>query len=60
MADAWVLGANVRVLPGAWPSEGGGREGLGPTGINRNQGAESTLAWLASVETIAALRAKAR
>jgi hypothetical protein len=35
---------------------GGCRDGLGPDGANVNQGAESTLAWLLSVERVRELR----
>ena len=49
-AYRWFLGANDLDLPLASPSDGGCFDGLMPTGLNRNQGAESILALqLASV-----------
>ncbi|PAX07153.1 glycosyltransferase family 4 protein [Sphingomonas lenta] len=40
----WFLGANDLGLPLASPNDGGCFDGLMPTGLNRNQGAESILA----------------
>lgn len=55
-AYEWFLGNNdLRVLL-AEPERGACRDGLGPEGPSGNQGAESTLAWLLSVERIRALR----
>lgn len=45
-ALAWFLGRNLAGLPLVDPATGGCHDGLGPDGVNRNQGAESTLAWL--------------
>jgi hypothetical protein len=49
-AYAWFTGANDLGLPVADPSEGACHDGLGASGLNPNQGAESTLAWLVAVE----------
>ena len=43
-AYAWYLGQNDLDLPLASPLDGGCFDGLMPTGLNRNQGAESILA----------------
>ena len=43
-AYAWYLGANDLELPLATAADGGCFDGLMPTGLNRNQGAESILA----------------
>jgi glycosyltransferase involved in cell wall biosynthesis len=43
-AYAWYLGQNDLDLPLASPADGGCFDGLMPTGLNRNQGAESILA----------------
>jgi glycosyltransferase involved in cell wall biosynthesis len=43
-AYAWYLGANDLGLPLATANDGGCFDGLMPTGLNRNQGAESILA----------------
>lgn len=51
----WFLGKNTvnRVL---YDSETGGcRDGLQPSGVNENQGAESTLSWLLSLTAIRSL-----
>ena len=32
------------------PGTGAGFDGLGPTSVNQNRGAESTLAWLATAQ----------
>jgi glycosyltransferase involved in cell wall biosynthesis len=55
----WFLGKNPvkRVL---YDYETGGcRDGLQPSGVNENQGAESTLAWLLSLLAIRAMEADA-
>jgi len=54
-AYGWYLGRNAIGTPPADPADGSCRDGLSPAGINANRGAESTLAWLSSVETLAAL-----
>jgi hypothetical protein len=43
---AWFTGQNVSGLSLCDPETGGCRDGIGPDGLNQNQGAESTLAWL--------------
>ena len=43
-AYGWFLGRNDLDLPLASPQDGGCYDGLMPTGLNRNQGAESILA----------------
>jgi hypothetical protein len=45
-AYAWFLGANDHGVPIARPRDGACHDGLTTTGVNANQGAESTLAWL--------------
>jgi hypothetical protein len=49
-AFAWFLGANDLRLPVADPERGAGHDGLTATGLNANQGAESTLMWLIALE----------
>ncbi|MBP1705049.1 MAG: glycosyl transferase group 1 [Chloroflexi bacterium] len=51
-AYAWYLGTNDLGLPVAEPSRGAAFDGLGPAGVNANQGAESTLMWLTALEVI--------
>ena len=58
-AFAWFTGANDLGLPVADPAEGACRDGLGPGGLNPNQGAESTLAWLVAVERMRTRRSDA-
>lgn len=48
-AFAWFLGKNDLGIPLYDPSTGGCFDGLEPTGVNRNQGAESLLAFLLSL-----------
>jgi glycosyltransferase involved in cell wall biosynthesis len=55
-AYRWFLGANDHGIALADPDRGACRDGLGADGANRNEGAESTLAWLLSVERIRELR----
>ena len=55
-AYAWFLGANDAGVAVADPRHGAGFDGLTPTGVNTNQGAESTLMWLTAVEHIRAMR----
>jgi glycosyltransferase involved in cell wall biosynthesis len=45
----WFLGRNDLGQPVADVATGGCRDGLHPDGVNQNQGAESTLAWLHSL-----------
>lgn len=55
-AYAWFLGENDLGVTIADPARGAGADGLTPTGINTNEGAESTLMWLMALEHIRALR----
>ncbi len=58
-AYGWFTGANDLGLPVADPVEGACHDGLGRSGLNPNQGAESTLAWLVAVERMRVRRASA-
>lgn len=51
VAHGWFLGANVHGI--ALASEGGCCDGLDEAGVNRNQGAESTLCYLMSAIALA-------
>ena len=53
----WFLGHNDLNMPIYDPKTGGCRDGLMMDGINQNQGAESTLAWLLSLMTLQKLYA---
>jgi hypothetical protein len=53
---AWFLGANDLGLDVADPGRGAGRDGLTATGVNANEGAESTLMWLIALEHVRAMR----
>jgi hypothetical protein len=55
-AYGWFLGANDVGVPVAEPGHGACFDGLEPDGVNANQGAESTLAWLLAVEHVRAMR----
>jgi len=55
-AYRWFLGVNDHGVPLADPDRGACRDGLGADGANGNEGAESTLVWLLSVERIRELR----
>jgi hypothetical protein len=57
LAYAWFLGRNDLDLAVANPARGAGSDGLTPSGLNTNEGAESTLMWLIAAEHIRALRA---
>ncbi len=48
----WFLGHNDLNLPLYDPKTGGCRDGLMADGINQNEGAESSLAWLLSLMTL--------
>ncbi len=52
MSFNWFLGHNDLNMPLYDPKTGGCRDGLMVDGINQNQGAESTLAWLLSLLTL--------
>jgi hypothetical protein len=55
-AYGWFLGANDLGIRIADPKRGAGADGLTPTGVNTNQGAESTLMWLMAAEHVRARR----
>ena len=57
MCFNWFLGHNDLNLPLYDPKTGGCRDGLMADGINQNEGAESTLAWLLSLMTLQKLYA---
>lgn len=50
LAAAWFLGRNDSGTPMLDPTTGGGFDGLEPAGRNENQGAESTLALLSTLQ----------
>jgi hypothetical protein len=56
-AYGWFLGRNDALAPVADPTSGAGADGIGPAGVSRNQGAESTLMWLIALEHIRGMRA---
>lgn len=60
LAAAWFTGDNVTGVPMADLATGGGFDGLTPLGRNANQGAESTLALLATMQLAAAVAGEAR
>lgn len=55
---AWFLGHNDLQVPVADLVTGGCRDGLHAEGVNLNQGAESTLAWLLSLLTMHEIEAE--
>jgi glycosyltransferase involved in cell wall biosynthesis len=57
MCFNWFLGHNDLNIPLYDPKTGGCRDGLMADGINQNQGAESSLAWLLSLMTLQKLYA---
>jgi hypothetical protein len=57
MCFNWFLGQNDLNMPLYDPKTGGCRDGLMADGINQNEGAESTLAWLLSLMTLQKLYA---
>ena len=57
MCFNWFLGHNDLNMPLYDPKTGGCRDGLMVDGINQNEGAESTLAWLLSLLTMQKLYA---
>ncbi len=57
-AYGWFLGRNDAHAPVADPPSGAGADGIGPAGVSRNQGAESTLMWLIALEHIRGLRTR--
>ena len=50
MCVAWFLGDNDAKIPLLDEQTGGGHDGLGRNGRNRNQGAESTLAMISVLQ----------
>ncbi len=54
----WFRGHNVLGLSVCDPHTGGCRDGLLEDRVNENQGAESTLAWLAALADMTALEAR--
>ena len=52
MCFNWFLGHNDLNMPLYDPKTGGCRDGLMADGINQNEGAESSLAWLLSLITL--------
>ncbi len=50
LAGDWFLGANDTGVPMVDPVTGGGYDGLEPDGVNLNQGAESTLALVSTMQ----------
>jgi hypothetical protein len=59
MAYGWFLGRNDASAWVAEPDTGACGDGIGPAGVSRNQGAESTLMWLIALEHIRAARKQA-
>lgn len=57
MCFNWFLGHNDLNLPLYDPKTGGCRDGLMADGVNQNEGAESSLAWLLSLLTLQKLYA---
>jgi glycosyltransferase involved in cell wall biosynthesis len=57
MCFNWFLGHNDLNMPLYDPKTGGCRDGLMADGINQNEGAESSLAWLLSLMTLHKLHA---
>jgi hypothetical protein len=51
-AFLWFLGKNIKTEFLYDPFTGGCRDGIGKEGVNKNQGAESTLAWLSALLTV--------
>jgi hypothetical protein len=56
MAYGWFLGANDVAARVAEPERGACHDGVTSSGVNENQGAESTLMWLIALEEIRSLR----
>lgn len=56
---AWFEGVNDVGVPVRDAATGAGYDGLERDGVNQNRGAESTLAWLACAQLLAAARADA-
>ena len=58
-AYGWFLGDNDMDIALADPQRGSCHDGLTPTGVNLNEGAESTLMWLTALEHIRDIRSAA-
>jgi hypothetical protein len=58
-AGQWFLGANDTGVVMYDPTTGGGYDGLRPHGVNRNQGAESTMAFAGTMSAMRALECTA-
>lgn len=59
-AVAWFVGANDVGVELLDPATGGCRDGLTPTGVNANEGAESTIALISALQVARRLQAHAR
>jgi hypothetical protein len=57
-AGSWFLGDNDRGVIMFDPVSGGGYDGLGPDGPNRNQGAESSLAFVGTMLQVALVNSR--
>lgn len=55
---AWFLGENDARVPMIDPHTGGGYDGLTPTGANLNQGAESTIAAITTMQRLQLVRGR--
>jgi hypothetical protein len=60
IAFEWFGGGNDLGIPVADPGRGACFDALTPTGVDVNQGAESTLMWLTAVEHVRAVRDRGR
>jgi hypothetical protein len=60
LAFEWFGGRNDVGVVVADPGRGAGFDALTPSGVNLNQGAESTLMWLMAVEHVRAVRDRGR
>ena len=58
-AYGWFCGANTVGIAVADPEHGACGDGLSAVGVNANEGAESTLAWLTATECVRATRTAA-
>jgi hypothetical protein len=60
MAYGWFLGDNDLGVVMANPANGGCFDGMTESGVNENQGGESTLMWLTALERMRELRGRDR
>ena len=58
LAYGWFLGANDLGRRIADPARGASSDGLTSTGVNTNEGAESTLMWLMAAEHMRLMRSR--